>query len=402
MGNGNRYKGQQNRPAHAGAGVSSERYAGRNEYPFQQASASVSAGSGGFLNRGNGYSGQQGAGQNAFPEVGNANQTYTSGAPRGAYGQTTAHTFNPAPYGLRQNDSSYTAEETANDADDVTLQQVHFEESGEGTAAFRADASVTSDYSPRPQAPFPGPAPFNQPPSFRSEEQPSEEQKKLAAVETIQQLGQINTPAGESNIYCMSIIGQVEGHIVLPPQNKTTKYEHLIPQLVAAEQNPKIEGILVILNTVGGDVEAGLAIAEMLATISKPTVTLVLGGGHSIGVPIAVSSNRSFIAETATMTIHPIRLTGLVIGVLQTFEYLEKMQERVTRFVTKHSKISEEQFKELMFKTGELTRDIGTTVIGQDAVKYGLIDEVGGIGQAMAELNRRIEERRGSQGGGTA
>ncbi|MFS0839294.1 ClpP family protease [Paenibacillus sp. 1P03SA] len=273
---------------------------------------------------------------------------------------------------------------------------------GEGAPAFRADSSVTSDYSPRPQAPFPGPAPFNEPPSFRSEEQPTEEQKKLAAVETIQQLGQINTPAGESNIYCMSIIGQVEGHIVLPPQNKTTKYEHLIPQLVAAEQNPKIEGILVILNTVGGDVEAGLAIAEMLATISKPTVTLVLGGGHSIGVPIAVSSNRSFIAETATMTIHPIRLTGLVIGVLQTFEYLEKMQERVTRFVTKHSKISEEQFKELMFKTGELTRDIGTTVIGQDAVKYGLIDEVGGIGQAIAELNRRIEERRASRGGGTA
>ncbi|GKS09964.1 hypothetical protein YDYSY3_09640 [Paenibacillus chitinolyticus] len=401
MGNGNRYKGQQNRPAHTGAGVSSERYAGRNEYPFQQASANVSAGSSGSL-RGNGYGGQQGAGQNAFPEAGNTNQTYTSGAPRGAYGQTTAHTFNPAPYGLRRNGSSYTAEETANEADDVTLQQVHFEESGEGTAAFRADASVTSDYSPRPQAPFPGPAPFNEPPSFRSEEQPTEEQKKLAAVETIQQLGQINTPAGESNIYCMSIIGQVEGHIVLPPQNKTTKYEHLIPQLVAAEQNPKIEGILVILNTVGGDVEAGLAIAEMLATISKPTVTLVLGGGHSIGVPIAVSSNRSFIAETATMTIHPIRLTGLVIGVLQTFEYLEKMQERVTRFVTKHSKISEEQFKELMFKTGELTRDIGTTVIGQDAVKYGLIDEVGGIGQAMAELNRRIEERRGSQGGGTA
>lgn len=402
MGNGNRYKGQQNRPAYTGADVSSERYAGRSEYPFQQANANVSAGSGGSFNRGNGYRGQQGAGQSAFSQGGNTNHTYTSGAPRGSYGQVTAHTISPAPYGLRQSDSSYTAEETANEADNVTLQQVHFEEPGEATAALRADASVTSDYNPRPQAPFPSPAPFNEPPAFRSEEQPTEEQKKLAAVETIQQLGQINTPAGESNIYCMSIIGQVEGHIVLPPQNKTTKYEHLIPQLVAAEQNPKIEGVLVILNTVGGDVEAGLAIAEMLATISKPTVTLVLGGGHSIGVPIAVSSNRSFIAETATMTIHPIRLTGLVIGVLQTFEYLEKMQERVTRFVTKHSKISEEQFKELMFKTGELTRDIGTTVIGQDAVKYGLIDEVGGIGQAIAELNRRIEERRGSRGGGTA
>src|SRR5690606_14397012 len=139
------------------------------------------------------------------------------------------------------------------------------------------------------------------------------------------------------------------------PQNKTTKYEHLIPQLVAAEQNPKIEGMLIILNTVGGDVEAGLAIAEMIASISKPTVTLVLGGGHSIGVPIAVSANFSFIAETATMTIHPIRMNGLIIGVPQSFEYLEKMQERVIRFVTRHSRVDQEVFKELMFKTGELT-----------------------------------------------
>jgi ATP-dependent protease ClpP protease subunit len=219
-------------------------------------------------------------------------------------------------------------------------------------------------------------------------------------VENIQQLGQTTTPATESNIYCMTIIGQVEGHLVLPPQNKTTKYEHLIPQLVAAEQNSKIEGILIILNTVGGDVEAGLAIAEMIATISKPTVTLVLGGGHSIGVPIAVSSDFSFIAETATMTIHPIRLNGLVIGVPQTFEYLDKMQERVVRFVTGHSRVTEEKFKELMFTTGELTRDIGTTVIGNDAVKYGLIDQVGGIGQAIQELNRRIEHHRATKMGG--
>jgi ATP-dependent protease ClpP protease subunit len=221
------------------------------------------------------------------------------------------------------------------------------------------------------------------------------EEKRSAAVETIQQLGQTATPvAAESNIYCMSIIGQVEGHLILPPQNKTTKYEHLIPQLVAAEQSQKIEGILVILNTVGGDVEAGLAIAEMVASLSKPSVALVLGGGHSIGVPIAVSANYSFIAETATMTIHPIRLNGLVIGVPQTFEYLDKMQERVIRFITRHSKISEEKLKELMFKTGELTRDIGTTVIGPDAVKHGLIDAVGGLGDAIKELNRRIEVRR--------
>lgn len=219
--------------------------------------------------------------------------------------------------------------------------------------------------------------------------------KKNATVEAIQQLGQTAAQtAAESNIYCMTIIGQVEGHMVLPPQNKTTKYEHLIPQLVAAEQNPKIEGVLIILNTVGGDVEAGLAIAEMISTLSKPTVTLVLGGGHSIGVPIAVSSNRSFIAETATMTIHPIRLNGLVIGVPQTFEYLDKMQERVLRFIMSHSRVSEEKLKELMFKTGELTRDIGTTVIGPDAVRFGLIDAVGGVGDAIRELNLMIEDYR--------
>jgi len=234
------------------------------------------------------------------------------------------------------------------------------------------------------------------------QEQPdvAEEKRRSATVETIQQLGQTTTPAGtESNIYCMTIIGQVEGHLVLPPQNKTTKYEHLIPQLVAAEQNPKIEGILIILNTVGGDVEAGLAIAEMITSMSKPTVTLVLGGGHSIGVPIAVSSNYSLIAETATMTIHPIRLNGLVIGVPQTFEYLDKMQERVLRFITSHSNITEHKLKELMFKTGELTRDIGTTVIGIDAVKYGLIDAVGGVGEAIRQLNMRIDQYRSMKGG---
>lgn len=237
--------------------------------------------------------------------------------------------------------------------------------------------------------------------NYMNEDQPqqpdpaeSEKKKQNSIVETIQQLGQTATPATESNIFCMTIIGQVEGHIVLPPQNKTTKYEHLIPQLVAAEQNPKIEGILIVLNTVGGDVEAGLAIAEMISSLSKPTVTLVLGGGHSIGVPIAVAGNVSFIAATATMTIHPIRLNGLVIGVPQTFEYLDKMQERILKFVTMHSNVTEEKFKELMFKTGELTRDIGTTVIGSDAVKYGLIDAVGGLGDALKELNRRIAERK--------
>jgi len=229
---------------------------------------------------------------------------------------------------------------------------------------------------------------------------PSEEERKSAATESIVQLGQTSIPSGESNIFCLTIIGQIEGHLMLPPQNKTTKYEHVIPQLIAAEQSAKVEGLLVVLNTVGGDVEAGLAIAEMISSITKPTVTLVLGGGHSIGVPIAVSADYSLIAETATMTIHPIRMNGLVIGVPQTFDYLEKMQERVTRFVIRHSRITEELFKELMFKTGELTRDIGTTVIGGDAVKHGIIDAVGGLGTALQELNRRILERKMSKAEG--
>lgn len=231
--------------------------------------------------------------------------------------------------------------------------------------------------------------------------QPDADKKSPAVSDAIQQFGQTAIPTqGESNVYCLTIIGQIEGHLVLPPQNKTTKYEHLIPQLVAAEQNPRIEGLLIILNTVGGDVEAGLAIAEMIASLSKPTVTVVIGGGHSIGVPIAVASNYSFIAESATMTIHPIRMTGLVIGVPQTFEYIEKMQERVVRFVTAHSRIPDSTFKELMFKTGELNRDIGTAVGGTDAVKYGLIDAIGGIGEALGKLNSLIEERRSSKPAG--
>ncbi|PEY41269.1 translocation-enhancing protein TepA [Bacillus cereus] len=233
------------------------------------------------------------------------------------------------------------------------------------------------------------------------EVEPKEDVKEASVIEKIQQLGQTNVPQmNESRIHCLTIVGQVEGHIQLPPQNKTTKYEHVIPQIVAIEQNPKIEGLLLLLNTVGGDVEAGLAISEMVASLSKPTVSLVLGGGHSIGVPIAVSTDYSFIAETATMTIHPVRLTGLVIGVPQTFEYLDKMQERVIRFVTKHSKVTEDRFKELMFAKGNLTRDIGTNVIGIDAVKYGLIDDVGGIGDAIRKLNELIDMRTdGSQEG---
>ena len=216
--------------------------------------------------------------------------------------------------------------------------------------------------------------------------------KQRVVLQNLKALGQTTTPVPtESHIHTMIIVGQIEGHMILPPKNKTTKYEHIIPQLVAIEQNKNIKGLLVILNTVGGDVEAGLAIAEMLESLSKATVSLVLGGGHSIGVPIAVSTDYSFIAETATMTIHPLRLTGMLIGVPQTYEYLEKMQDRIIKFVTSHSQASEEKFRELMFRTGDLVRDIGTVIVGKDAVSSGLIDEVGGVSQALKKLEELIE-----------
>lgn len=218
-------------------------------------------------------------------------------------------------------------------------------------------------------------------------------------VSNIKELGQVNIPENKSNIHCLPIVGQIEGHMIIDPKNKTTKYEHIIPQLVALEQNPEIEGVLFILNTIGGDVEAGLAIAEMIASMSKPTVSLVLGGGHSIGVPIAVSADYSFIAETATMTIHPIRLTGLVLGVPQMYEYLDKMQDRVVKFVVDHSNISQEKFRELMFKTGELARDIGTVLVGTDAVKVGLIDEVGGLSEAVEKIKQLIDLRKRKNNG---
>ncbi|NLI67609.1 MAG: translocation-enhancing protein TepA [Bacilli bacterium] len=217
-------------------------------------------------------------------------------------------------------------------------------------------------------------------------------------VEKIKELGQTNVPeAPDSNIHVLTIIGQVEGHIQLPPQNKTTKYEHVLPQLIAIEQNPKIEGVIILLNTVGGDVEAGLALAEMISSLSKPTVSIVLGGGHSIGVPIACASSYSFIAPTATMTIHPIRLTGLVIGVPQTFEYLDKMQDRVIQFIVNHSRISEQSLKELMFARGNLTRDIGTILVGKEAVDYKIIDAVGGLKDALDKLNDLIKEHKDKQ-----
>lgn len=229
------------------------------------------------------------------------------------------------------------------------------------------------------------------------EEKNDSSNDKDTELRTITELGQISLPDFKSDIHVINIIGQIEGHMVMAPQNKTTRYEHIMPQLVAAEQADDIKGVLFLLNTVGGDVEAGLAIAEMISTMSKPTVSLVLGGGHSIGAPIAVAAQYSFIAPTATMTLHPIRLTGLIIGVQQSFNYFQKMQDRVIHFIVNNSSISEANLRELMMKTGELAQDIGAIVIGKDAVNEGLIDAVGGLGDAMAKLRELIDLHEQSQ-----
>lgn len=225
---------------------------------------------------------------------------------------------------------------------------------------------------------------------MHTNETASPEEDKNVPLSNLKDLGQIEIPDVTERIYCLPIIGQIEGHQILPAQSKTTKYEHIIPQLLAVEQNPKAEGILVILNTAGGDVEAGLAIAEMLSSLSKPSVSLVLGGGHSIGIPIAVSCTKSFIAPTGTMTVHPIRYTGLVINGHQQFEYLRKMQDRVNQFIYSHSKITPEKLERFMFTTGDLAQDIGTILIGQEAVEAGLIQAVGGVKEAFQELNSLI------------
>ncbi|SHE61629.1 ATP-dependent Clp protease proteolytic subunit ClpP [Thermoanaerobacter uzonensis DSM 18761] len=234
--------------------------------------------------------------------------------------------------------------------------------------------------------------------NFLKNEETEQPQILPPVQENLKNLGQTNVPNFESNIHCLTIIGQIEGHMILPPQNKTTKYEHIIPQLVAIEENPNIKGVLILLNTVGGDVEAGLAIAEMIASLSKPTVSIVLGGGHSIGVPLAVSANYSYIVPSATMTIHPIRMTGLIVGVPQTFDYFNKMQDRIVEFIVRNSKIKRETFMGLMLKTGELANDIGTILVGKEAVDYGLIDEIGGIKEALKRLHNMIEEREKKKG----
>jgi len=197
----------------------------------------------------------------------------------------------------------------------------------------------------------------------------------------------------DNNIHALTIVGQIEGHRILSPKNKTTKYENLLPRLIAIEQNPNVKGVILVLNTVGGDIEAGLAISEMISSLSIPTVSLVLGGGHSIGVPIAASTDYSFIAETATMTVHPVRLTGMVIGVPQTYDYLDKMQERIVEFVAHHSDITADRFNQLMFETGELVRDVGTVLIGEEAVNEGIINEVGGLSSSINKLETLIESQ---------
>ena len=209
----------------------------------------------------------------------------------------------------------------------------------------------------------------------------------------IRELGAITGEGEKHAIHCLAVIGQIEGHRSMSGNDKTTKYEHVLPQLAAIEESPEIDGLLVMLNTIGGDVEAGLAIAELIASMKTPTVSLVLGGGHSIGVPLAVASKYSFIAPSAAMTIHPVRMNGLILGVPQTYYYFEKVQDRVVRFVTRNSRISEEKYRELMLKTGELATDVGSLINGEEAVRIGLIDALGGLSDARAKLHAMIVEQ---------
>ncbi len=225
-------------------------------------------------------------------------------------------------------------------------------------------------------------------------EKKTEIEKEEHRDERIEQTGQVTLDENGKmeNIHLISIIGEIEGHDNLSNNSKTTKYEHILPSLAAIEDSRDIKGVLVLLNTMGGDVEAGLAIAEMIASLSKPTVSLVLGGSHSIGVPIAVSTDYSYIVPTGTMVIHPVRMNGMVIGVPQTFEYFKLIQDRITGFVCGHCRIDKNTLEKLMMETGVLTKDVGTILVGEDAVKHGIIDEVGGIDKAVAKLHAMIKE----------
>ena len=219
-----------------------------------------------------------------------------------------------------------------------------------------------------------------------------EAKKEEQARQELVDLGASTTKTARGTIYTLTIIGQIEGHQALPENIKTTKYEHVIPLLAAVEESEEIDGLLLLLNTVGGDIEAGLAIAELIAGMKKPTVSLVLGGGHSIGIPLAVAARHSFIVPTATMTVHPVRHSGMVLGVPQTLRYFEQMQERIVSFVTEHSKITARRFTQLMHNTGELVMDMGTVLDGRQAVEEGLIDELGGLRDALGYLYKEIEK----------
>ena len=225
-----------------------------------------------------------------------------------------------------------------------------------------------------------------------------EEKDQLPQEEDIQpiiDLGSSIIRGDRGTVYVLTIVGQIEGHQLLPPTSKSTKYEHVLPLLATIEGSGEIDGLLILLNNGGGDVEAGLAIAEVIASMSKPTVSLVLGGSHSIGVPLAVSAKKSFIAPSAAMTIHPVRLNGLVIGVSQTFHYFERIQDRICDFVTRNSRISRKDFEHLMLNTGEMAADVGSVIYGKEAVKLGLIDHLGGLSDALACLHQRMREENG-------
>ena len=226
-------------------------------------------------------------------------------------------------------------------------------------------------------------------------EEPAAEQ-----LDQICELGASDSSDGHHSNHCLAVIGQIEGHRSLSGNDKTTKYEHVLPQLAAIEETKEIDGLLILLNTIGGDVEAGLAIAELIASMKTPTVSLVLGGGHSIGVPLAVAAQYSLIAPSAAMTIHPVRMNGLILGVPQTYYYFEKVQDRVVRFVTRNSNISESAYRELMLRTGELATDVGSLIGGEEAVRIGLIDAVGGLSDALAKLHAMIDERRAAEESG--
>ena len=221
-------------------------------------------------------------------------------------------------------------------------------------------------------------------------EQKNPEMRKQEREQLVE-LGSDLTRTGSSNIYTLTIIGQIEGHQVAPETVKTTKYEHILPLLAGIEESDEVDGLLLLLNTVGGDIEAGLAIAEMIAGMKKPTVSLVLGGGHSIGIPLAVCTKRSFITPTASMTVHPVRMTGLVVGAPQTFRYFQRIQEQITDFVTANSKISRENFEKYMMATGEMATDVGTILYGKEAVSSGLIDRLGGLNDALSALHKMID-----------